>query len=66
MGRRREREKARRRSVYYVEHKTERDAVEAGTSPGMEDDCMDTGRLQGYRTTAWMQELEQRREQLPS
>ncbi len=55
----------------------ERNAVDAGTTPGMddsrdgggrtasgtavEDDCRDAGRLQGCRTTAGMQELEQRR-----
>ncbi len=55
---RRARENARRRSVHYVEPTTERDA---GTTPGMEDDCRDAGRLQGCRTTAGMQELEQRR-----
>ncbi len=37
---RRARENARRRSVYYVEHTTERDA---GTTPGREDDCRDAG-----------------------
>ncbi|MFB3088975.1 MAG: hypothetical protein ACE10E_11795 [Acidiferrobacterales bacterium] len=37
---RRARENARRRSVYYVEYIAER-AV--GTTPGMEDDCMDAG-----------------------
>ncbi len=56
---------------------SERKAVDAGTSPGkddswdggartasgtaVEDDCRDAGRLQGCRTTAGMQELEQRR-----
>ncbi|MFB3089268.1 MAG: hypothetical protein ACE10E_13315 [Acidiferrobacterales bacterium] len=60
---RRASENARRRRVYYVEPTTERDA---GTTPGIEDDCRDAGRLQGCRTTAGMQELEQRREQLPS
>ena len=44
---RRARENARRRSVYYVEHTTERDA---GTTPGREDDCRDAGRLQGRRS----------------
>ncbi len=47
-------ENARRRSLHYVEHTTERNAVDAGTTPGMEDDCMDAGRLQGCRTTAGM------------
>ncbi len=37
---RRARENARRRSLYYVEHTTERDV---GTTPGMEDDCRDAG-----------------------
>ncbi len=69
---RRASENARRRSLHYVEPTTER-AV--GTTPGREDDCRDAGRLQGCRTTAGMQELEQRRsgcraratqEQLPS
>ena len=35
---------------------SERKAVDAGTSPGMEDDCRDAGRLQGCRTTAGMQD----------
>ncbi len=34
-------------SVYYVEHTTERDV---STTPGMEDDCRDAGRLQGCRS----------------
>ena len=55
---RRASENARRRSVYDVETTTERNA---GTTPGMEDECRDAGRLQGCRTTAGMQELEQRR-----
>ncbi len=46
---RRASEHARRRSLYYVEHTTERNAVDAGTTPGMEDDCRDAGRLQGRR-----------------
>ncbi len=37
---RRARENARRRSLHYVEHTTER-AV--GTTPEMEDDCRDAG-----------------------
>ncbi len=49
-------EHVRRRSLHYVEHTTERNAVDAGTTPGMKDDCMDTGRLQGYRTTAGTQD----------
>ncbi len=44
---RRARENARRRSLHYVEHTTER-AV--GTPPGREDDCRDAGRLQGCRS----------------
>ena len=28
----------------------ERNAVDAGTTPGTEDDCMDAGRLQGCRS----------------
>ncbi len=70
-------EHARRRSLYYVEHTTERNAVDADTTPEMddsrdgggrtasgtavEDGCREAGRLQGCRTTAGMQELEQRR-----
>ena len=41
------REKTRGHGVYYVEHTTERDV---STTPGMEDDCMDAGRLQGCRS----------------
>ncbi len=44
---RRASENARKRSGYYVEPTTER-AV--GTTPGMDDDCMDAGRLQGCRS----------------
>ncbi|MEE8264884.1 MAG: hypothetical protein V3R62_00935, partial [Acidiferrobacterales bacterium] len=44
---RRARENARRSSWHYVEPTTERDA---GTTPGMEDDCRDAGRLQGCRS----------------
>jgi hypothetical protein len=50
---RRARENARRRSLHYVEHTTEHDV---GTTPGMQDDCRDAGRLQGRRTTAGMQD----------
>ncbi len=50
---RRASENARKRSGYYVEPTTER-AV--GTTPGMDDDCRDAGRLQGRRTTAGMQD----------
>ncbi|MBW8055330.1 MAG: hypothetical protein FVQ76_08460 [Nitrospira sp.] len=59
MATRRARENARRRSVYYVEHTTER-AV--GTTPGMEDDCMDAG---GRATQGAVAEVESRREQRP-
>ncbi len=61
VGTRRARENARRRSLHYVEHTTEHNAVDADTTPEMEDDCREAGRLQGCRTTAGMQELEQRR-----
>ncbi|MEE8221597.1 MAG: hypothetical protein V3R21_07540, partial [Woeseiaceae bacterium] len=34
----------------------EYNAVDAGTTPGREDDCRDAGRLQGCRTTTGMQD----------
>ncbi len=63
---RRASEHVRRRSLHYVEHTTEHNAVDADTTPGMddsrdgggrtasgtavEDDCRDAGRLQGCRS----------------
>ncbi len=41
---------------------SERNAVDAGTTPGMEDDCMDAG---GRATQGAVAEVESRREQRP-
>ena len=55
-------EHARRRSLYHVEHTTERNAVDTGTTPGMEDDCRDAG---ARATQGAVAEVESRREQRP-